>query len=116
MFYDPDAKGTHAPPRWTYLLCGIGLFIYQTLDAIGEFDGVVLKAIIQLPLLQMESRQDGQDRRRRWANFLTTGKTMKQRGMTADEITRVFSGVTVFQRCSSPSRRACLCSSATIRS
>lgn len=36
MFYDPDAKGTQAPPRWTHLLCGIGLFIYQSLDAIGE--------------------------------------------------------------------------------
>lgn len=36
MYYDPDAKGTHAPPRWTYLLCGVGLFIYQSLDAIGE--------------------------------------------------------------------------------
>lgn len=36
MYYDPDAKGTHAPPRWTYLLCALGLFIYQSLDAIGE--------------------------------------------------------------------------------
>ena len=36
MYYDPDAKGTHVAPRWTYLLCGIGLFIYQSLDAIGE--------------------------------------------------------------------------------
>lgn len=36
MLYDPDAKGTETPPRWTYLLCGVGLFIYQSLDAIGE--------------------------------------------------------------------------------
>jgi choline/ethanolamine phosphotransferase len=36
MYYNPDAKGTSDVPRWTYLLCGIGLFIYQSLDAIGE--------------------------------------------------------------------------------
>lgn len=36
MYYNPDAKSTYAPPRWTYLLCGVGLFIYQSLDAIGE--------------------------------------------------------------------------------
>jgi hypothetical protein len=36
MYYNPDAKGTNDPPRWTYLLCGVGLFIYQSLDAIGE--------------------------------------------------------------------------------
>lgn len=37
MAYDPDAKGTNgAVPRWVYLLCGVGLFVYQTLDAIGK--------------------------------------------------------------------------------
>lgn len=36
MCYDPDGKGTQTAPRWTYLVCGLGLFIYQSLDAIGE--------------------------------------------------------------------------------
>lgn len=30
--YTPDAKSE--APRWTYALCGLGLFIYQSLDAI----------------------------------------------------------------------------------
>lgn len=34
MFYDMNASG--GAPRWAYLLCAIGLFVYQTLDAIGE--------------------------------------------------------------------------------
>lgn len=40
MYYDPDAKGTHMPPRWTYLLCALGIFVYQSLDAIGD-DGLI---------------------------------------------------------------------------
>jgi phosphatidylglycerophosphate synthase len=32
MFYSPDGKGE--PPSWSYFLCALGLFIYQTLDAI----------------------------------------------------------------------------------
>lgn len=32
MWYSPDGKGE--PPLWCYLLCSIGLLIYQTLDAI----------------------------------------------------------------------------------
>jgi ethanolaminephosphotransferase len=34
--YNPDGKTTNSPPAWTYLLCALGLFIYQSLDAIGE--------------------------------------------------------------------------------
>jgi phosphatidylglycerophosphate synthase len=36
LHYNPDGKNTNSPPRWTYLLCALGLFIYQSLDAIGE--------------------------------------------------------------------------------
>ncbi|XP_077289833.1 choline/ethanolaminephosphotransferase 1 bbc isoform X6 [Arctopsyche grandis] len=32
VWYTPDAKSE--APRWTYALCGLGLFIYQSLDAI----------------------------------------------------------------------------------
>lgn len=32
MFYSPDGK--QESPRWAYLLCAVGLFIYQSLDAI----------------------------------------------------------------------------------
>ncbi|ESP04098.1 hypothetical protein LOTGIDRAFT_136765 [Lottia gigantea] len=32
VFYSPDAK--HHVPGWAYILCGLGLFIYQSLDAI----------------------------------------------------------------------------------
>lgn len=34
IWHSPDAK-TEAP-RWCYLACAIGLFIYQSLDAIGK--------------------------------------------------------------------------------
>lgn len=34
MFFDMDASGE--APRWAYLLCAVGLFVYQTLDAIGK--------------------------------------------------------------------------------
>jgi hypothetical protein len=37
IFYCPDAKAE--APRWTYLACAVGLFIYQSLDAIGEWFG-----------------------------------------------------------------------------
>lgn len=30
--FSPDAK--HEPPRWACALCAVGLFIYQSLDAI----------------------------------------------------------------------------------
>jgi hypothetical protein len=36
LYYNPDGKNTNSPPPWTYLVCALGLFIYQTLDAIGE--------------------------------------------------------------------------------
>lgn len=36
IYYNPDGKDTNSPPRWTYLACALGLFIYQSLDAIGE--------------------------------------------------------------------------------
>lgn len=37
LHYNPDGKSNNSPPpRWTYLLCALGLFIYQSLDAIGE--------------------------------------------------------------------------------
>lgn len=42
MYYDPDAKGTHMPPRWTYLLCALGLFVYQSLDAIGNDTALII--------------------------------------------------------------------------
>lgn len=32
MLFSPDAKGE--PPGWSFVLCALGLFIYQTLDAI----------------------------------------------------------------------------------
>ncbi|XP_064600331.1 choline/ethanolaminephosphotransferase 1-like [Liolophura sinensis] len=32
VLYSPDAK--QEPPRWAYFLCGLGLFVYQSLDAI----------------------------------------------------------------------------------
>ena len=35
LYHAPDAK-TDAP-RWTYLSCAVGLFIYQSLDAIGKY-------------------------------------------------------------------------------
>lgn len=35
FWYSPDA--TAEAPRWCYLACAIGLFVYQSLDAIGEF-------------------------------------------------------------------------------
>lgn len=35
LYHAPDAK-TDAP-RWCYLCCAVGLFIYQSLDAIGMF-------------------------------------------------------------------------------
>jgi hypothetical protein len=34
IWYSPDAKSE--APRWCYLSCAVGLFIYQSLDAIGE--------------------------------------------------------------------------------
>ncbi|CAG9800520.1 unnamed protein product [Chironomus riparius] len=34
IYYNPDGKDTNSPPRWTYLLCALGLFAYQSLDAI----------------------------------------------------------------------------------
>ncbi|KAG5677432.1 hypothetical protein PVAND_007190 [Polypedilum vanderplanki] len=34
LYYNPDGKDTNSPPRWTYLVCALGLFIYQSLDAI----------------------------------------------------------------------------------
>jgi hypothetical protein len=40
IFYCPDAKAE--APRWTYLACAVGLFIYQSLDAIGELWGEVV--------------------------------------------------------------------------
>jgi hypothetical protein len=33
LYHAPDAKAD--APRWCYLSCAIGLFIYQSLDAIG---------------------------------------------------------------------------------
>lgn len=36
IYHNPDAKDTYSPPRWAYLMCAIGLFVYQTLDAIGK--------------------------------------------------------------------------------
>lgn len=33
LYHAPDAKND--APRWCYLSCAIGLFIYQSLDAIG---------------------------------------------------------------------------------
>lgn len=35
LYHAPDAKSD--APRWVYLSCAVGLFIYQSLDAIGEF-------------------------------------------------------------------------------
>lgn len=35
LYHAPDAKAD--APRWCYLSCAIGLFIYQSLDAIGMF-------------------------------------------------------------------------------
>jgi phosphatidylglycerophosphate synthase len=32
MLYSPDGRGE--PPGWSYILCAVGLFTYQTLDAI----------------------------------------------------------------------------------
>lgn len=34
IWYSPDAKVE--APKWCYLACAVGLFIYQSLDAIGE--------------------------------------------------------------------------------
>lgn len=34
VWYSPDAKSE--APRWCYLSCAVGLFIYQSLDAIGK--------------------------------------------------------------------------------
>lgn len=31
VFYSPDAR--HEAPRWAFLICAVGLFVYQTLDA-----------------------------------------------------------------------------------
>lgn len=31
IFYSPDA--VHEAPRWTFILCALGMFVYQTLDA-----------------------------------------------------------------------------------
>lgn len=37
FYHNPDLKNTNTPPpRWTYLLFALGLFIYQSLDAIGS--------------------------------------------------------------------------------
>lgn len=33
LYHAPDAKAD--APRWCYLSCAVGLFIYQSLDAIG---------------------------------------------------------------------------------
>lgn len=35
IWFSPDAK--EEAPRWCYMACAVGLFIYQSLDAIGEF-------------------------------------------------------------------------------
>lgn len=80
MYYDPDAKGTHAAPRWTYLLCGVGLFIYQSLDAIGENfirNRIIwsLNSITKIRhLLQMENKLVEQALQHQWVNFSTMGK------------------------------------------
>lgn len=34
LYHAPDAKSD--APRWCYLSCAVGLFIYQSLDAIGK--------------------------------------------------------------------------------
>jgi phosphatidylglycerophosphate synthase len=36
LYFNPDGKDGNTPPRWTYIVCALGLFIYQSLDAIGE--------------------------------------------------------------------------------
>lgn len=35
LYHAPDAKAD--APRFCYLWCAVGLFLYQSLDAIGEF-------------------------------------------------------------------------------
>lgn len=37
MVYDPYANGLTNPPPICYALCALGLFIYQSLDAIGNY-------------------------------------------------------------------------------
>lgn len=36
IWHSPDAK--IEAPKWCFLSCAVGLFIYQSLDAIGELE------------------------------------------------------------------------------
>lgn len=58
IWFSPDAKAE--APRWCYMACAVGLFIYQSLDAIGEF----LLGCIVLNKLKRFAMLDGKQARR----------------------------------------------------
>lgn len=73
IWYSPDAKAE--APRWCYLACAVGLFVYQSLDAIGEFSrilGMFIRKIDDKSLIRWQTSQKNK-------HFLAAGWTFWSR-------------------------------------
>lgn len=81
MWYNPNLD-TDCPP-WVYASCAIGLFLYQTFDAVDGMQAYVynLPRTTEWRLTDTGCVLDGgRDRVARWASSLITVSSRKQHG------------------------------------